>query len=713
MQDAPGRIVADLWPHPLTAEGREARLRAVLPGTALADLIAAEWPGAGTGVAAAVNGRPVPPELWASTRLSGGDIVTLEASVAGGDSDPLRTVLMIAVIAASIAAPYLAPAAWGATATVGGATVLTATGALLSGAVMVAGTLIVNAIAPPRLPDPPGAPGAAAADPVYSLAAGANRARPYEPHLLVLGTHRVFPDLAAAEYTEFDGDDQFLHQIFHFGLGQLEVRDLRIGDTPLDSFEEVTSQWPDINGALALFPGNVDTTPGAALDDTAWVERTTAAGTTRIGIDIAGQLFRVSGESGGIIRHAVTVAIEYWPEDDPAAKRSYRVTLANGDTRPYRRTLSYALPSPGVHTVRVRRTSAPSDSDLVHDDLAWTALRSYQTDKADYRGQTRLALKIRASGQLSGRLDRLSATASQKIPVWDGTKWTEPRASSNPAWLFRWYAKGVYIGERLAAGAGLADARIDDAAIKAWGAWCDAQELSCDYVIAGTASDAEVLTLIAQCGRASPSWGAGKLGTVWDTANRPATALVTPGNIAAGSFEAVYASAQTADEIVCRYIDPDLDWQWNSVRRAVPGVAAPSKSATLTLQGVTSREQAAMECNLQAARQAYHRRRLKWEMAAEGLAIARGDVVHISHSLIGGGSAGRCLGGQPGRVRLDREVSLSGGEDHMLFRLPDGALHATTVSHPYGAGTSGNTDTVVLAEPLPEAPGDSNPLDLL
>ena len=93
---------------------------------------------------------------------------------------------------------------------------------------------------------------------------------------------------------------------------------------------------------------------------------------------------------------------------------------------------------------------------------------------------------------------------------------------------------------------------------------------------------------------------------------------------------------------MCRYIEPDLDWQWNTVRRTVPGVTAPSRTATLTLPGVTSRDQAALECNLQAARQRYHRRRLTFEMAAEGFAIARGDVVYLTHGLIDGARAGGC-----------------------------------------------------------------------
>ena len=227
-------------------------------------------------------------------------------------------------------------------------------------------------------------------------------------------------------------------------------------------------------------------------------------------------------------------------------------------------------------------------------------------------------------------------------------------------------------------------------------------------------SHAEVLTLIARCGRASPTWQTGKLGVIWDDEGRPATALVTPGNIVAGTFRVEYAAGRTAEEIAVRYIEPELDWQYNTLRRTVPDAGAhPSSTATITLHGVTGRAQAAMACNLQAARQLYHRRRLTWEMAAEGLSLARGDVVTITHSLIDGGAAGRLAGGTAARVRLDRSVNPGAG-GQLLLRLLDGTVHQSAVSRPPGS-EAGEVDELVLASPLPLAPGagGDNPRDIL
>ena len=702
----PAHITTDCWPHPLTAHGRTLRPCALAPGATLADVVAREWPAGmaalkqrsdSAAIMATVDGRPVPRAAWAGTPLAGGEIVTLRAVLAGGDDkNPLRTIFQIALLVAAIVVPpLLFTSAWAQ--------------ALAGAALTVAGGLVVNALFP--LPGAAGPRAGARPEPVYSLAGGANRVRPYEPLLLTLGAHRVFPDLGAAEYAEIVDGEQYLHQIFNFGLGDLAVSDLKIGETALASYAEVETEFGDAQGRIALVAGNVDSVAGAALEDTAFVERTTAAGTRRIGIDLVGRLFRVD-DDGAIKANSATVEIEWEPAGGGAAERR-SVTLTHDSQPPLRRTLGYDLARPGAWTVRVRRTADPDTADRIYDDLSWAALRAYQADDGDYAGQIRLGLRIRATGQLSGRLDRLSAMVQQRVPTWDGARWTPPMASSNPAWLFRWYARGLRVAGRLVAGIGLADARIDEASIKAWGAWCEARGLACNAVLDRALSHADVLAMIAQCGRASPTWQTGRLGVVWEDEGRPATALVTPGNIVAGSFAVEYAAGQAADEIAVRYVEPDLDWQFNTLRRPVPGASAPpAATATITLPGVTDRNQAAILCNLQAARQRYHRRRLSWEMAAEGLSIARGDVVHITHSLIDGGQAGRLAGGTGAQVILDRPVD-PGQDAILLLRLPDGTVHQTAVSAP--PGTAGETDALDLADPLPKAPDaeGASPLDTL
>ena len=279
---APGGeiVTADIWPHPLTAQGREARAIAAPKGITLAELIAgaessgalslrylrADMPAPGPGdsalkqrsgsaeIAAYINGRPVPPGAWAQTRLRAGQIVTLRAALAdgGGDKNPLAAILQIAtLVAAIVVPPLLFASSWAQ--------------AITGAAITIAGGLIVNALAPPRAPDAALPEPGAAPQPIYSLRGGANRARPYEPLLLVMGAHRVFPDLSAAEYTEIIDGEQYLHQIFNFGLGNLAIDDFRIGETPLRSYEEVQLQRDNAPAISPSSPATWIARPGARL----------------------------------------------------------------------------------------------------------------------------------------------------------------------------------------------------------------------------------------------------------------------------------------------------------------------------------------------------------------------------------------------------------------------------------------------------------------
>ncbi len=689
------RVTLDVWPHPLTAEGRETRYAAVPEGTTVEVLVRGEQ-GLSADVELALEGELLDPEDWQAVTLAGNEIVTLRAGVAGGNF--LRTILSIALIAAAVFVP--------------GALGLTGFAAAAVGAgISVLGGFIINALFPVRPPEISG-PGRQP-DPVYSLAGGSNRARLYEPLPLVLGTHRLFPDLASAEYTENEGREQYLHQIFHFGLGDLDISDLRIGDTPIADFEGVQTEYGSgAAGAIALVAGNVDTTSGAALDDTTPVTRQTGADTSRIGLDFTGRIFRIT-DKGKYVAHTVTVDLKWWKAGASEPGHYQRHLIAQHDDQsPYRQTWTIDLGEEATWNVKVRRQEEPSEDEKTYDEITWSALRSYQPDDGDYAGQTRLGMRIQASGQLSGRLQRFSALVKQKIPTFSGSAWSAARAvSSNPAAIFLWYARGVMIAGRTVAGVGLPDSRIDLAGLGAWFAWCASAGYSCDYVIQGGMTHDEVLTLIAQCGRAGVSWQTGKLGVVWEDAAHVPMGMVHPGNVIKGSFRVDYAPGQIADEVVVRYIEPDLDWQYNSVRRVRPGLTGtPQKTATTTARGITKRDNAAIECNLQVARQHYHRRKMTWNMGREGRSYTKGSVVWITHSLIDGGSAGRlaAIAANGRNLTLDREVEVD-GDDWLLLRMADGALHQSRIS----ATGASPTKQVRLATALPAARRELEPVDCL
>ncbi|NNG04357.1 MAG: phage tail protein, partial [Inquilinus sp.] len=178
----------------------------------------------------------VPRAKWHCVRPRPGRTIALSIvpGGGGGGKNPLRVILQIALIAAvaAFAGPLGATFAtqFGVTATVGTA--------LAGAAIGLAGSLLINAIAPPAAPKFDRL-SAERDSPTYSIAGGSNALRPWGPVPLLLGQHRVFPPYAAQPYTEVEGDDQFWRALFLIGYGPVAIEELKIGETPIEDFQDV------------------------------------------------------------------------------------------------------------------------------------------------------------------------------------------------------------------------------------------------------------------------------------------------------------------------------------------------------------------------------------------------------------------------------------------------------------------------------------------
>lgn len=631
---------------------------------------------------------------------SPGQLLNVQATVlgGGGGSNPLATVATLALV---IAAPYMTTALVG----IEGAAALGSIGvSMVTAGIMVAGTMVIGAIFPPALPSS-GYGNMAAASPTYSLTGGSNRARPYEPIPVVFGVHRLFPDLGNRPYTEFRGEDQYLFQIFNLGLSTLSLSGWSIGSTPITNYTDYTWYQPDSNGKITAFPGNVDTASGAVLTQAAsWVTRTTSSSTYQIGLDVQATLY-YGNDQGGLDQRTATLEVQIavagsgnWQTPSTIAAQGAGasitgnvITMTGASQTPRRATIFITPDAPGIYDVRMRRTSADSTITREKTDTSWDSIKSYQSDTASYVGQNRVGLSIRASEQLNGALQQISVLASAQATYWNGTSWvTGP--TSNPAHWFADFAHGRKDSTgRLVYGLGMPDSQIDLAALNSWAAYCATESLSCNMVLDSQQTAADMLSIIARCGLASPSWGSGRLGVVWDTRNAAPVAAFGMANIVRGTFTVSYITEQLAEEIVVRFVNPDKDWAQDEVRVTVPGVASPQLVSTVELMGCTSQTMAGKYSNYLAAQQFYRRRRITWETDFEGFVCQRGDVVLLSHDLTQWGYSGRAVAISGNTITLDRTVPRSGGADYLMLRQPNGTMTTYTVS----AG-SGDSDTLTL-----------------
>lgn len=787
-------------PNPITPAGKVISYAAFLPGETLEAYLSR----VGIRVVDAPmhvwhNGHQVPALLWKRLIPKIGDQVVIRAKMEGGGGGGkiLRTVALVALVVVS--AGY--GAALGGALGFAGATA----GAIGSSIIMLAGTMLINALLPMPMPTMAklGVGEKYESSPTYAIQGGRNRARPWEPMLLVFGRHRVVPDLGAMPYTQQQGDDQFLNQVFHFGLQnwEIDISDLRIGDTALTNYSGVQTQMADGAGRLTMFPGNVDTLQGFTVNAAdGWLGRTTGDDVTYITIELAARLFRIN-DDGLIVGRSVDVEIQYrktgaptwtpiaygsgvnlathywslkWranslgpdgydgqqleygstnPSDhndgdyvhlggptyavwrwvphpvslgqpwqgiapDPVlAPGGPYVRLIGSRQEPTRLSISWGV-TLGQYDVRIRKITPDINESRESNETAVSQILAFQQDSADYTGQARMALRIKASGQLNGQVDQLSAVIAAYCLVWDGTAWVY-KATSNPAWWFLWFARGKLSpsGSRIY-GCGLSDAQIDIEGIKAWAAWCESKNLTFNYVLDRKISSAEMLDIIARAGRGAKTQHTGKLGVVWDAGGLPEVATFGPFNIKAGSFQVAYTNEGTVDEIVVSFVNADRRWTMDEVRVRVPGATTTNSPLQLDLDGCTNVDMAGREANLLAASQVWHRRRVTFETDIEGYVASKGDVIRLTHDLTVWGYSGRMLpgsssgsGGFP-KIVLDSAVP-SSGSGTALLRDPNGQMKVVAVTSEVGEVTELTIVSDLDGFPMPGDPGfeEINSLD--
>ena len=154
------------------------------------------------------NGEPVLRTEWADTQIHPNDVVMFLTLPQGGGGDEggkdiMRMVLMVGLM---LAAPHMAIAMSSALGSAAVTAVTIEAGTMMAmaaqGAVIIGGTLIINAVLPPATP--------AAADhtdisPTYTLGARNNAVRTNSPIPVIYGKHRVWPDYIAHPYTTYRG----------------------------------------------------------------------------------------------------------------------------------------------------------------------------------------------------------------------------------------------------------------------------------------------------------------------------------------------------------------------------------------------------------------------------------------------------------------------------------------------------------------------------
>jgi hypothetical protein len=600
------------------------------PGASIQDYYDAQGFSKSTRVICVLDGEPVLRKRW-NRYVARSERIAFYIVPAG------RTFKSILAVAAQIAAfvvltPLIGP--------VGAAAVSAAIGA------------VFNILLTPKTPGQT----KTEASPTYSTDAQGNQARLLSPIPRGYGRHMMFPDFAAQPYTSFENNEQYLYQLFCCGVGEYDIQQVRISETAVwssvtgysSSFDDVQIEIVPPGKKVTLFPTAVQTSSlvgGADMlaNDVMGPYEVNAANTkiNRINFDFVfpSGLFQID-DKGRMKNQSVTIRVEYRLIDDTGTPAG-AWTLAGSPTysrataTAQRFTESFPV-TEGRYQARATRITADAiDNTKFSDKVQWAGLRGFQPGTEVHPDVTLLAVKIKATNQLSQQSSRqFNVIQTSKLPIWDGATWSAPQPTRSIAWIVADMLRNPIYGE------GRTDALIDlDKLLLLDETW-KARGDTFNGVFDTKRTFWDALGSVLSAGRAQPMLVAGVCTFMRDEPRTLPKGVFTPSNIQRNSFstEHILYDDGTADDVIVEFQD-ERTWKQTEVQCSLPG-SKSTNPARITLFGVTSRTQAWREGMYHAACNMYRRVSSSLSTEMEGKLLVRGDAAQVSHDMPKWGASG-------------------------------------------------------------------------
>ncbi|MCA9344985.1 hypothetical protein KC946_04070, partial [Candidatus Saccharibacteria bacterium] len=663
-----------------------------------------------------INGYDTDPKYWHCIRPKAGthiDIIISPSGKAGRIIASIAIVFAAAYYAPIIAGSYLGTTAAAATAAGGtAAATFASTTAIVGGLLTAVGNLALAALAPPPKQKLNTGQGLGTTNtqssPTYFIQGARNVANPFGTIPTILGIHRFVPPLAAENVVEAFGQNNYVRQLFLWGYGELELDELKLGETPLDNFNDVSIQHVlDGNSTQILSNYNKDFSTevlNITLDTvdapTTTVERTTPpdidsftvvinwpAGSYLIDDKGKRQPFNTRYEieyrevgSGSWIKATYSVT----EEKTSSFSRSHIVNVSNG-----------------TYEVRVNRTSGYnggySEINQV-GNIVWVQLVSIKnTAPVRKNGVNLSAIKMLGTDQLNGVIDRFNGLGKQKILDYDiDTDTWIKRITNNPASILRF----VWQGEPNAKP--LIDSKIDLEALKEWHIFCEAEGYTYNSVVDVEISIEDLAREVCAAGRASPTILDGKFSIVIDTYKPLITQVVTPHNSWGYSVQKIFSEIPHAFKV--QFINEAAGYIQDEIIVYDDGYDGNNATnfSRLELPGITNSSAAYKHARQHLATLRLRPELHTFNMDFESMVMTRGDRIKFNHDVIlvglGSGyiksvnqSAGSIIS-----IVLENEVEMETDKDYVVsVRKSDGNMTMQLVNT-----IVGTTSTLTFRTPV-------------
>ena len=621
-----------------------------------------------------VNAEVVPFARWTSTLPPPGSHVIIKPHIASGNK--LRTVLLIVVAVAAIAAGQWYASAVAASGGFGALPVLFGsaqfTGALITTALTTVGTLLVNALVPLR-PDKPDRKDSPAAINGWRNVANPNGHLP-----LVFGRMRMAPVYGGFPYidvqnTNADTDTPtptpasastisgtvHIRALFLFGYGPLQLSRHRFGDTPFDKYTGVTHEFrqglPD-DAPFTLYDHQVVPTdgmgitleePGSEEEDEPEIEPTIrfaardAAELEVIFLFPTG-LFKVDTTTGDEEETHVTLLIEQQlvasEDEDDLIEENWELVdemrLEAKKLEPFYWSRRWTPTARGRYAVRCTKDddeiSSPEDTHI-QARVEWIALYAHRPEyPLDFPFPVAgAAFKIKTSKQLTGTLDIYNAIVERIALDWDAeeAEWLE-RTTRSPAAAMRLALQGP------AAAWPRTDEQVDLEGLQDWSEYCADKGLEFNAIYDSETLLGDLMADIGAAGRAAWRDDGTRYGVVID---RPQT--IVRDHISARNGWGFDGQRPLLPRMADAFLIPFRDERsgWEQTERVVPRpgfVGDPELLEQISLPGKTHPDEIYREAYRLWLQILHRSDTFSVQRSLDHLAVDRGDLVAFNHDMI-------------------------------------------------------------------------------
>lgn len=545
------------------------------------------------------------------------------------------------------------------------------------------------------------------ADPTYDLKGQTNQLKLGVPIEVPYGRCRLWPTYAARPYSVYASNEQFQFSLYCLGQGKFSIEDVRIEDTPIGNFEDITYEIYAPGQQVTLFPDNVITSvevgqielfssnePEYSGSSGPYVANPTQSLCNRLEIDISFPLgLYLANDSGGLGNITVTALFEYHEIDNDGNPVGSWVTLSNFSktlktNTPQRFTVG-ANVTQGRYQVRGVRTNAKNTDAKAANIIQWVALRAFLPSTKDYGDVTLIALKARASNNLNDRASaRLNLYATRKLRTRVAGAWTAEVATRSPVWALCDVFQSTYGGR-------LGDSFLDLETLETLAEYYDENETYFDFVFDQRLTVWEAAKTIARVGRAVPMLNGSRITMIREQPKTLPTAIFNPDNIVENSFtwEIKLPGIDENDGVEIEYTDPDT-WKSETIKCLVGGDEGEN-CEQIKLPGCTSRTVAYREGMYIRSTRKLIRENVKFKTGLEGHIPSYGDLIGVNHDLPRWSQGGLVVAIDGLDVTLSEPVTFGVGTHVIGIRTKSGA-----VSGPHVVTAGADAFHLVLTAPI-------------